>query len=192
MVVRAQAAEDTMRRIANATVALFRDHDPGDISLEAIAARSGVTLQTVLRRFGSKDRLFVAVANLMHAEVLREREPERSGSPRAAMAALIASYERLGELSWRLLRFEAQNLALHQILVKARASHRSWIAATFAGAIPRRGAARTRAMDALFAVSDFYIWKLLRKDLGHTRAQTEAAMVGLVEAVLSHHAGSGR
>jgi AcrR family transcriptional regulator len=185
MVARAEASEDTMRRIVEVTVALFRDHDPVDITLDAIAARAGVTLQTVLRRFGSKDGLFVAVADLLHSEVLREREPDLAGDPRAAIGVLVASYERLGELSWRMLRFEAQNPALHKILAKARTSHRDWLATTFAEAIPRRDPARSLAIDALFAATDFYAWKLFRVDLGRSRAQTEAVMVALVDAVLA-------
>jgi AcrR family transcriptional regulator len=190
MVARAEAAEETRRSIIDATVELFRENDPDDIALESIAARAGVTLQTVLRRFGSKDRVFAAAAEDKSAEIVRSREPERGG-PRAAVRALVASYEHIGELSWRLLRFEAQNPTLHAVLVNARALHREWIERVFADALPGRGGARERAVDALFAVTDFYVWKLNRIDLGRSRAETEATMLRLVEAVIAR-LGEGR
>lgn len=184
MVARAAAAEETRRRIVEAAVELFRHHDADEITLEAIAARSGVTLQTVLRRFGSKEGVFAAAADDKHAEIVLAREPEKAGDARAAVRALIASYEEMGDLNWRLLRHETQNAALREVLMRARAGHREWIVQNFEAALPRRGAARERAIVQLFTVTDFYVWKLNRVDLGRDRAETEKTMLSLVEAVI--------
>lgn len=184
MVARANAAERTHRAIIDATAALFWERDPDQITLETIAARAGVTLQTVLRRFGSKDAVFAAAAEVKSAEVARSREPDRPGDRAAALRALFASYEEMGELNWRLLRFEGQSDAVHRILVGARAGHRDWVARTFADILPGRGARRERRLDALFTATDFYVWWLLRHDLGRSRAQTEANMLVVVDAVV--------
>jgi AcrR family transcriptional regulator len=40
---------------------LFEDRAIADIALADIAARSGVTAETVLRRFGDKDAVFAAM-----------------------------------------------------------------------------------------------------------------------------------
>jgi len=184
MGARAQAAERTQQAIIDATAALFWERDPDEITLEEIAARAGVTLQTVLRRFGSKDAVLAAAAEVKSAEVARSREPERAGDRAGALRALFASYERIGELNWRLLRFEGQNAVIHGILVKARAGHRDWIARTFAELLPRSGADRERRIDALLTVTDFYVWKLYRTDLGHGRSATEAHILALVETVI--------
>lgn len=184
MGARADAAERTRRSIIEATAALFWERDPDQITLDEIAARAGVTLQTVLRRFGSKDAVFAAAAEEKSVEVARSREPERAGDRPAAMRALFASYERISELNWRLLRFENQNAVLHRILVKARALHRDWIARTFAEVLPRSGAERERRIDALFTVTDFYVWRLNRTDLGRGRTETEAHILLLVDAVV--------
>ncbi len=112
----------------------------------------------------------------------------QADNPRGAVRALVASYEQMGELNWRLLRFEAHSDALHRILVGARASHRDWIARAFAGHVPARGAHRERRLDALHAATDFYMWKLYRRDLGRSRARCEAAMLRLVEAVIGQPA----
>ncbi len=189
MTARAKAAEQTRRDIIDAAARLFMEDDPDRITLEAIAARAGVTLQTVLRKFGSKDGVFAAAAEHKNAEVARSREPDRPGDRPSAVRALIASYEQLGDLNWRLLRFEGPIGALHHILVTARALHRDWIARTFAELLPRRGAGRERRIDALFTVTDFYVWKLHRLDLGRTRAETETAMLLLVDALAHRFAG---
>ena len=184
MVARADAAKRTGRAIIDAAAELFWERDPDEITLDAIAARAGVTLQTILRRFGTKDAVFAAAAEVKSAEVARSREPERPGDRAAAMRALFASYEQMGAVNWRLLRFEHQGGALHQILVDARASHRDWVARTFAEVLPRRGAERERRIDALFTATDFYVWKLSRQDLGRSRADTEANMLLLVDALV--------
>jgi len=184
MGARAEAAERTQRAIVDATAALFWERDPDEITLEEIAARAGVTLQTVLRRFGSKDGVFAAAADAKSVEVARSREPERAGDRTGALRALFASYEQIGAVNWRLLRFENQNPVFHRILAKARAMHRDWIARTFAELLPRGGAERERRVDALFTVTDFYVWKLYRTDLGHGRRETEAHIQSLIDAVI--------
>lgn len=189
MTERARAADATRRKIIDAAAALFLEDDPDRITLDAIAARAGVTLQTVLRKFGSKDGVFAAAAELKSAEVVRAREIDRPGDHAAALRVLIDSYEQIGELSWRLLRFEATMGALHQILVTARSLHRGWIERHFADLLPRRGAARDRRIDALFTVTDFYVWKLHRVDLGRSRAETEAAMLLLIDSLARRFAG---
>ena len=46
------------------------------------------------------------------------------------------------------------------------------------------GKARRRVVNALHAATDVYTWKLLRRDLGVTRAETERTMVRLVDGTL--------
>jgi AcrR family transcriptional regulator len=71
MGARADAAEQTRQRILQAALELFLTRDPDEITLEAIAERAEITLQTVLRKFGSKDALFAAAAEHKSAEIVR-------------------------------------------------------------------------------------------------------------------------
>lgn len=182
---RAEAAEETRSRILDATVALFLARDFDDVTLDEIAKRAGVTLQTVLRKFGSKDELVAATIEERSGHVMAERVPTAPGVG-AAVAALVSSYEAIGDANWRMLRQEHQHPMLHRLLAKARALHRTWIEASFAAQLPARGAARERTIDALFTALDFYVWKLHRKDLGRTRAATESLMAEMVNAILTH------
>jgi hypothetical protein len=91
----------------------------------------------------------------------------------------------MGEDNWRMLRQEGHQPMMGVVLAKARALHRGWIEQSFARQLPARGAARERMIDALFTALDFYVWKLHRRDLGRSRAETEALMLGLVEAIIA-------
>ena len=60
MRARAAAAERTAERIAIAAFDLWRDVGLDEMTLQQVAERAGVTVQTVLRRFGSKDGVIQA------------------------------------------------------------------------------------------------------------------------------------
>ena len=62
MRARAQAAQATAQAIIAAARVLFAERPYDQVSLPVIAERAGVTVQTVLRRFGSKEELFAAAA----------------------------------------------------------------------------------------------------------------------------------
>lgn len=50
--------------------------------------------------------------------------------------------------------------------------------------LPTTPAVRQRAIRALHAATDVYTWKLLRRDLGLSRTETEKTMADLVVGVL--------
>ncbi|MFT3927784.1 MAG: TetR/AcrR family transcriptional regulator [Myxococcales bacterium] len=184
MKARAESAQATHLSIIAAAVALFMETDWADVSLEMIAARAQVTLQTVLRRFGSKAGLFSAAVEQVAAEVQSLRVPARKGDARAAIRALVDLYEKFGEMNWRLLRHEAHDPALAALLDRARSVHRTWLEEVFDVHLPARGKERERRLSLLFAATDFYVWKLARKDLKRSRAQAERVIFELVEALL--------
>jgi AcrR family transcriptional regulator len=180
---RAQAAAATREHILDALFELLFASDLEEITLEEVAARARVTPQTVLRRFGSKSGLVAAALAERADRIMVPRRPVGTG-PRAAVAALVASYEEMGDASWRMLRAEQREPGFKALLAGARALHRAWIEASFASALPRVGRARQRKIDALFTALDFYVWKLHRRDLGRGRRETEELMLHLVEAIL--------
>ena len=58
---RAKAAEETGIRIVEAFMARMEDCWFEEIRLEDVASDAGVTVQTVIRRFGGKDGLLEAI-----------------------------------------------------------------------------------------------------------------------------------
>ena len=87
MGARAEATAATRRSIADAWIALFRELHYDEITLDLVAARAGVTVQTVIRHFGSKDELFATVTHRGR----RQRGGAESDPPVGDPAAAIPS-----------------------------------------------------------------------------------------------------
>ena len=185
MGARAETSSQTVARIHQAATDLFRSRPFPEVTLQAVADASGVTLQTILRRFGSKDNLFRSAATAHADTVMRSRQVDTPGDVATIVKTLVSSYEDMGDLGWRGLSQEDQFPFLKERFDDARALHRRWIESVFADVIGRvRADQRERRILLLFAATDFYIWKLYRRDLGLSRARTTARMVDLVNAVV--------
>ncbi len=183
MSARAGTVAATRERIARQAMALFLEHAYEDVTLAAIAKASGVSHQTVLNHFESKDGVVLAVAELLAAETRSARYDAEPGDVAGAVRALVGDYERIGDANFRWAASERlQNLA--ELLDEARRSHQDWLVAMFGDRLPADPAARRRSVHALHAATDVYSWKLLRRDLGLSRSETEKTMAGLVAGVL--------
>jgi hypothetical protein len=77
----------------------------------------------------------------------------------------------------RILAQEERVPAFREVTDAARALHYEWVERTFAPLIAEReGAARRRLLAELIAICDVYFWKLLRRDMGLSREQTQLAL----------------
>src|SRR5688572_5999424 len=102
MRARAAAVEHTRRRILDATFALFGERLISDIGLDAVARRADVSVQTVLRQFGSRAGLFEATAEHGSRLLAAEREAPAGDVPRA-IRELLDHYEERGDATVLLL-----------------------------------------------------------------------------------------
>lgn len=173
MAARADAAQATADRVLDVAVELFTERPYDDVSLDAVAAGARVTKRTVLRRFGSKESLFRRAMARVGEEEMREREETPVGDVAEAAANVVAHYERWGPNRLRLLSQEDRIPVVAEDVEVGRRYHWSWVERTFgpllAGLEPT---ARRRRVAALVALTDVYTWKLLRHDLGLSRAET--------------------
>jgi len=184
MSARAAAVEETGRRILAAVQALFVEMPFEEITLEDVAARAGVTLQTVLRRFGSKARLVAAAAEEGSAEVEAQRGQAPVGNATAAVTNLFDHYEHWGDVALRLLAQEERFEEIAQIAQRGRELHAAWVVRVFAPDLARcPESSRSVRRAQLIAICDVYVWKLLRRNLGLSRAEAERAVLGFVEAL---------
>lgn len=182
MTARADAAQETAERIMDAAIEVFWEQPTDQVSVAEVARRSGVTKQTVLRRFGSREGLFAAAAERESARIEAERDPGVADDLAEAIRGLVDHYERVGDAVVRLLAAEASNPALVEIADRGRAYHAAWCERAFASALaPLRGAARNRRLAQCIAVTDVLVWKLLRRDRALSRRQTETAIYELAE-----------
>jgi AcrR family transcriptional regulator len=184
MLARAQAAAATADRILDAAVELFWER-PAEFSLEDVARHAGVSVQTIIRRFGGRDGLLVAAAEREAERVRRQRDEAPTRDPAGAVRVLFDHYEALGDRVLRMLAEEDRVPGLREIADRGRALHRDWCARVFAPALAgRTGVERNRRLAQLVAVCDVYTWKLLRRDAGLSRRQAELALVELLEPML--------
>jgi AcrR family transcriptional regulator len=177
MRARAEAAAETGQRILEAVIELHRERFFDQVSLEDIAERAGVTVQTVLRRFGSKEQLIEAAAEEGKRQVMHQRDQAPVGDIEGAVKNLMEHYEEWGETALRLLAQEERVPAFRSVTDAGRAFHYEWVERTFAPLLAKRtGMARRRLLAELIAICDVYFWKLLRRDVGLSREQTELAI----------------
>lgn len=181
MVARADSAAQTGERILDATVEVFWERPAAEVSLEEIARRAGVTVQTVIRRFGGRDGVFAAAGARESERIRRQRDSASVGDVAGAVRTLMVHYEELGDRVLKLLAEERAVPALEQVAADGRRLHRRWCERTFAPALTgRSGVERARRLAQLVAVCDVYTWKLLRRDAALSLRQTELAVIELL------------
>ena len=179
MTARRDSVEQTRERILQAAYDAWLELPYDQVTLDAVARVAGTSRQTVLRHFGSKDDLALAVVEWQRPreEAARRAEP---GDTVGAIRQLLDRYEAMGDANVRLLELEGRIDPIDRLLAVARESHRTWIEDTFAAELPAHGARREELVMTLYAATDVTVWKLLRRDLGRSRRQTEAVIRNLV------------
>jgi AcrR family transcriptional regulator len=187
MTARAEAAERTARRIVDAAVALWHEGSIEEITLDAIAGRAGTSVRTVIRRFGSREGVIEAAVAAEAARITGERDDVAADDLESALATLLHHYERDGDAVLRTLALEDRVELARTIAETGRAAHREGCARWFAAHLPSPDdAAYAARLDAFVTVTDIYVWKLLRRDLGRSLQQTLEVMRTLVHALIHH------
>lgn len=185
MRARADAAAKTERRITDAAFALFSERLYDQVSLADIAASAGVSSQTIIRRFGSKEGLVAAVGERAARDVRAQRDEAPADDVEAAISNLVEHYERDGDRVLHLLAQETRVPAFREITDRGRDLHYAWVDRVFAAHLAGlRGAARRRRRGQLIAACDVYVWKVLRRDLRLSRGDVERAVGGMINGVL--------
>ena len=185
MANRSIAAARTQDRILRATVELATEKLTVEIVLADVAGRAGVTVQTILRHFGSRDRLFDAAVKFAGAEVVAERSAP-VGDVSEAVRVIVEHYETRGDWVIALLGQEASDERIRGITVPGKQLHRDWVKTVFGPQLADRPeTGRPIIADLLVVATDVYTWKLLRRDCGLGRDRTEHTMRHLVDAILA-------
>jgi AcrR family transcriptional regulator len=185
MTTRARSAEETRRRILAAAFELQSRRLASEIGLDTIADEAGVSVQTILRHFGTRAGLFDATVVFANERVAEERRTPVGDVP-AALKVLADHYERRGDMALMMLAQETTYDHVRHLSDAGKDMHRTWVADVFAPHLddlssPRRD----ELLDLLVVATDVYTWKLLRRDRGYSRAQTEQRMNTLVSALLA-------
>ena len=185
---RAASTADTRRRILDAVVALVLRRKSVEIVLADVAEAAGVSVQTVLRHFGSREGLFEAGIAHAREQVAAERAAP-VGDVTAAVSALFNHYERWGDVVLRLLAQGDGSPATDTVTEQGRQFHDTWVRDVFAPLLAPLPADQHEAItDLLVVATDIYTWKLLHHDRRLPRRQAEQRVLRLIMAIL----GEGR
>jgi AcrR family transcriptional regulator len=177
MTARAEAAERTRRRILAAATELASQRFLDEISLEDIAERAGVAVRTVIRRFGNRATLVAAAIDEANAQVSSRRDETPPDDVADAVDALFDDYERWGDPLLMVLAQEHRHSELKPLLDEGREMHRRWVERVFS---PRDELHTAQ----LVAVTDVYVWKLLRRDMKLSRARAALALQTMIERLV--------
>lgn len=180
---RAEAVESRRDEVLAAAVALFMERPYDALTFAALAERSGVSLKTITRQFGSKEALFTEALHWSAA-----RESARRAVPAGDLPALVATladrYESIAERVMRRVAIEDRVPAVREAADNARRSHLAWLAEAFAPALPPEGDPQRRvALAALFTATEIYSWWSVRH-LGFSREEAAAAMLTTLEGLV--------
>lgn len=183
--VRADRSRETHQRILDAHVALVAERGALRVPLADVAVKAGVTVQTVLRHFGSADVLR-ARTRAYADELVRLERAAPVGDAAAAVSAVVKQYEARADAMLVVLAHEPTDAAARRLATAARAAHREWLERVFAGAVSGCApVAREEVVDLLVVATDLQTWRLLRRETGLSRQRTEERMLRLVRAVLT-------
>src|SRR5262245_65684371 len=101
MAARADGMLATRERIVQAALRLAFARAYEDITLAAIAHAAGVSHQTVLNHFESKEKVGAAAAEVLSRETEAVRNEARAGEHAGALGSLGSEYERFGDAAAR-------------------------------------------------------------------------------------------
>jgi len=185
MSARARGVEQTRARIVAAARSAFVAQRYDQVTLSGVARESGVTQQTLLNHFSSKEGLFLAAVEVLGGEIRELRGEVKPADVKGCVQALMRQYEVLGDANVRLVAVADIIPVVAEIAEMARKDHRSWLESIFADILPTAPAPRRQRIAALYAVTDVGTWKLLRRDLGHSRRETTTILHSTIRSILA-------
>ena len=186
MTARAAAAEQTGEQILDAMLRRFAELPYDRIRLEDVASDAGVTVQTVIRRFGSKHALLAAVIEREAARVAADRAAAAGDDPRATISALVRFYENHGALILKMYAEAHQAPGVPELATRSREYHVAWCRHVFSQALggTTDRATRRRRLAQVVAICDATTWRILRFDGRLSARQTEEALLEMLLPLL--------
>ena len=184
-VARAEGQQRTREALLDAAEREFFEGRFERVSLEELAASAGVTKQTLLRHFGSKDALLEQSASRGRGRVQAQRFGAPAGDVGRAVDNLLAHYNEDGKRALMIDTLEGRGGVAGEIVAEAKALHYDWVDHAFGCWLERLPAgARRRRRAALIALCDVHVWWLLSHDLGLSRADLRRTLVEAIERIL--------
>ncbi len=188
---REQAQQRTRDALLDAAEEEFYNDRWQHTSLEAIAGKAGVTKQTLLRHFGSKEGLLLKALLRGASRIRDQRWGVAAGDLDGAVANLLDHYDAWGERSLRVGAWEGGHTLLAPLSKMAREVHYEWVEYAFEPWLtPLAQSERSRLRATLIALCDVHTWSLLSRDLALPRAEVHAILRNAINAVIHQPPGA--
>ena len=188
MELRATKAAQTEKRILEAAQALWLELPYHEITLEKVAERACVTVRTILRKFESKEGLFMAGIENEETISILSRNEDPSKPISETLVSLLDEYEQMGDASIRTIMASDSVPVAKIILEKARKVHKAWCEKIFAAYLPaKKSAYYSVQLHAFVSATEFYLWKLLRRDIGLSRKETLKVFENMIEGLILNY-----
>jgi Bacterial regulatory proteins, tetR family len=184
MTSRAESTAQSANEIIRVIRELWVKHSIHEITLEMVAKNANLTVRTILRKYGSKEGVFEAAIRYGTPDIRSFRDEAQVGDIALAVSLLIKEYEYMGAAVIRTLEAENELSIAAKILKKGRLTHKTWCAHIFGPYLPKKTDKNYSTMlGAFYAATDVYKWKLLRKDLGYSKTETEEILLKTVQGL---------
>ena len=185
-VERAKAQERTREALIEAAANEFFEGNWLKTSLDSLSHKAGVTRQTLLRHFGSKDGLLMQSLMRGAAQVRDQRWSTPTKDIPGAVDNVLDHYEEWGERSMRIGAWQTGPAMLAMLSNGARQFHYAWIEYAFGQWLEDLDEkARARRRASLIVLCDVQSWWILSHDLGLARAEVHAILTNLIERLLA-------
>ena len=184
-VERAKAQERTREALIAAATDEFFEGNWLKTSLDSLSRRAGVTRQTLLRHFGSKDGLLMQSLMRGASQVRDQRWSTPTTDISGAVENVIEHYEEWGERSVRIGAWQRGPTVLALFANAARQIHYDWVEHAFAQWLELLDdETRARRQAILIVLCDVQTWWVLSNDLGLPRREVHAILTDQIERAL--------
>lgn len=178
----------TKQRILLAVRKLFDESRLNDISIQAIAARANVSVQSIYRHFESRDGLIDQFLDEM--AVLVENYPLEAapGNIYSIVKNLLHYYQENAPLLLRLQMQTDDSPKLSACWAVVQRSHLAWVRANFSVFLESLSRQRQLEMEnQLMWLTDVSCWRVYIQELGRSSVEIEQGMVHVLRAVLQSY-----
>ncbi len=185
-VARAEAREQTRDALLDAASEEFFEGQWLKTSLESLSAKAGVTKQTLLRHFGSKDGLLIQAMMRTGGQARDQRWSAPAGDIPGVVDNLLDHYEDWGTRSMRIGAWQDGPTILAMISHAARQFHYNWVDYAFAPQLEDlNGVARIQCRAALIAICDVQTWWIFSHDLKLSRSEVRTTLINMITRMIA-------
>jgi AcrR family transcriptional regulator len=184
-VERAKAQERTREALIDAATDEFFEGNWLKSTLDSLANKAGVTRQTLLRHFGSKDGLLMQSLMRGAAQVRDQRWKTPTTDIAGAVENVLDHYEEWGERSVRIGAWQRGPTVLALFSNATRQIHYDWVEYAFSQWLERfDDETRAQRQAMLIVLCDVQTWWILSNDLGLPRKEIHAILTDQIERAL--------